>query len=411
MKILYLAHRIPYPPDKGDKIRSYHVLSHLSRLGDVDLLAHVDDPRDLRHRQILADCCRRVELFPIHPGISRLKAMLAVLRPGMPLSVAFMARRVVAARVRELLETEDYDLIVAFSSQVARYVPPGVRVPFIMDMVDVDSAKFDQYGRISRWPKSWIHRMEAKRLRAFERAIGDRASRVVLTTGREVSLYEASVSRSGNVSAIVNGVVLPDSVTPQAERKAPVALFLGQMDYPPNVDAVQFAARQIWPLVRAQRKDAIFRIVGRNPVAAVLALAGLPGVEVTGAVPDLKAHLDGAALSLVPLRIARGIQNKVLESLAFGLPVITTRSVLDTLHEDARDAITARDEPEALASAVVELLDDPALRQRLADKGRAFVRLRHDWADFDRSWDRLIEEVAGSGVALRGAGGGARARL
>ncbi|HMS18615.1 MAG TPA: hypothetical protein PKA37_17360, partial [Planctomycetota bacterium] len=172
MKILYLTHRIPYPPDKGDKIRSYHVLSHLTRRGDVDLIAHVDDPMDLRHRQILADCCRRVELFPIHRGYSKLCALTAFLRPSLPLSVAFMARRQVAERVRSLIATENYDLVVAFSSQVAHYLPRDLDVPFIMDMVDVDSAKFDQYADQAGFLRSRVLRMEARRLRAFEKRIG-----------------------------------------------------------------------------------------------------------------------------------------------------------------------------------------------------------------------------------------------
>ncbi|HMS18039.1 MAG TPA: glycosyltransferase family 4 protein, partial [Planctomycetota bacterium] len=221
--------------------------------------------------------------------------------------------------------------------------------------------------------------------------IGERASRVLLTTEREVSLYEKIVG-NGRVQAVVNGVVVPEVVAPQAERSGKLSVFLGQMDYPPNVEAVVFAAREVWPRVRAQIPDATFRIVGRNPVRAVQDLARLPGVEVTGAVPDLRSHLDAAALSLVPLRIARGIQNKVLESLAFGVPVVTTRAVLDTLHSDASCALRAVDGAEALACEVVRLLQDVTERERLGVAGRAFVREHHDWTTFDQAWDRLLLE-------------------
>jgi sugar transferase (PEP-CTERM/EpsH1 system associated) len=296
-----------------------------------------------------------------------------------------------------LIKSEGYDLVVAFSSQVAHYIPKDLSIPFVMDMVDVDSAKFDQYADQAGWFRSKVLRLEARRLRAFEKDIGKRAARVVLTTDREVALYEELVG-SGPLIPIVNGVVVPDAVATQSSRNGKLSVFLGQMDYPPNIEAVIFAATQVWPRVRKRIPDAVFRIVGRNPVREVKELARLEGVEVTGTVPDLRAHLEAASLSLVPLRIARGIQNKVLESLAFGVPVVTTQAVLGTLHPDAKEAIRTGESAEELAEHVLALLPDSQAREKLGDAGRQFVKDHHDWAAFDRSWGALLGEV------LRGPG-------
>ena len=392
MKILYLTHRIPYPPDKGDKIRSYHLLAHLARRGAVDLITHVDDPRDLRHEQILRDCCRRVEIQPINRGLGYLKALGSLPRPSRPLSVAFLERRALRERTHELLATEDYDCVVAFSSQVATYLPEKIPCAFIMDMVDVDSEKFAQYARTAPFPKRWIHKVESRRLRKLEQAIGRQADRVVLTTPHEVDLYNRMIG-TGKPVSIVNGVTPPDVVRSQEDRSGDLAVFLGQMDYPPNVEAVTYVAREVWPLVRLQYPNARFRIVGRNPTPAVKDLAGNRGIDVTGTVPDLRVHLEAAALSLIPLRLARGIQNKVLESMAHGVPVVTTEAVRATLHPDADGAILASNTKEGLAEAVCKLFRDDLARRDLGTAGRKFVRRHHDWGLFDDAWDRLFEEV------------------
>lgn len=397
MRTLFLVHRIPYPPNKGDKIRSYHLLVHLARRGEVDLVTHVDDPRDLRHRQLLADICRRVEVFPLSPFVGRGRALLALIG-GHPLSVAYMTRSAARRRVRELLATERYDLVVGFSSQVAAYLPPDLEVPLLMDLVDVDSEKFAAYAAKRPGLRGLVDRVEARRLRRHEAELGARAARVVVTTPREAELYRDKVG-TGRVVAIGNGVVIPDVVPDAARRTAPLCVFVGAMDYEANVEAAEIGARKILPLIRASHPEAVFRIVGRNPSPRVTALAALPGVEVTGEVTDLRPHLDAAALALVPLRVARGVQNKVLEALAHGLPVVSSLEVLRSLAEGAEKAVFAAGDADGMAEKAIRLLGNPGERERAGVAARAYVRSHHDWRLFDAAWDRLIAEVSSAAPA------------
>jgi len=391
LNILFLCHRIPFPPDKGDKIRSYHLLSSLAKRGNVDLVTHVDDPRDLRHVQVLRDICRTVDAFPLNPFVGRIRALFAL--PGKtPLSVAYMTRPSVRRRVRELLLERRYDVVVGYSSQVAAYLPDDLDVPVILDLVDVDSEKWTAYGASRGVWRGFVPRIEGRRVRGLEGRIGERCARVVVTTPREAVVFAQCVG-SAEATAIGCGVVMPEVVLPQSQRDGALVVFVGTMDYDPNVEAVERVANDIWPMVRAARPDARFRIVGRSPSARVRALAARDGVEVTGEVPDLTEHLDHAAVALIPLRVARGIQNKVLEALAWGVPVVASTSVGACLHPDAAESVLTEDDDAALARAVVALLDDAALRESHADAGRSFVARHHDWRSTDDAWGRLIESV------------------
>lgn len=393
LSVLFLCHRLPFPPDKGDKIRSYHLLMSLAKQGDVDLVTHVDDPRDLRHVEVLRESCRTVDVFPLHPVVGYVRA-LGALATRAPLSVAYMTRRPAARRVRELLAGRSYDLVVGYSSQVAAYLPEDLDVPVVFDLVDVDSAKWAAYGDARGVLRGFIPRLEERRLGAFEKRIAAECARVVVATQREASVLEQRVGRFGAV-AIGNGVIAPAVVPDHGSRDAGLVVFVGMMDYPPNVDAVQRIADGVWPRVRESVPDARFRIVGRAPTANVRELAARPGIEVTGEVPDLSAHLGAAEVALIPLRIARGIQNKVLEAMAWGLPVVASPSVSACLHDDAAEAVSRHAEDADLADEVVRLLGDAALRQSRGDAGRTFVARHHDWERIDGQWAELIDGVLG----------------
>lgn len=397
LNILFLCHRIPFPPDKGDKIRSYHLLTFLAKRGNVDLVTHVDDPRDLRHVQILRDLCRTVEAFPLNPLVGKVRALLAVPQKT-SLSVAYMTRPAAARRVRELVDRNSYDVIVGYSSQVAAYLPKDVDVPVILDLVDVDSEKWSAYGEARGFLRGFVPRVEGRRVRNLEGRIGERCQRVVVTTPREADVFRDRVG-SGEAVAIGNGVVSPDEVPRQSSRTHDLVVFVGTMDYDPNIEAVERVVADIWPAVRAVRPQATFRIVGRAPSPRVRALADVEGVEVTGEVPDLTAHLEAASVALIPLRVARGIQNKVLEALAWGVPVVASESVGACLHPDAAASVTTSDDDSVLARSVIELLEDAELRQRRGEAGRRFVAKHHDWSSVDAVWGDLLSEVVGTGAA------------
>ncbi len=390
LKILFLSHRIPYPPNKGDKIRSWHLLNLCTRLGAVDLVTHADDPRDLRHCEHLRESCRSVFVERLGAWTGRFRAGVALLG-STPLSVAWMTRTHVRRHVADLIANNDYDLIVAFSTQVASYVPKGCTVPVVLDAVDVDSEKWAAYGRHNGL-RSLVARVEAKRMRRYEQCCGQRAGRVVLCTPREAALWR-EVVQSGTVMHIGNGVAVPDEVPGAAAREADLMVFSGAMDYEPNVLAAQLAARVILPEVRALRPGARLRIVGRNPTASVKALAALPGVEVTGEVPSMKPHLEAASIALVPLTIARGIQNKVLEALAHGLPVVTTPVVAASLQDNGAGGMAVC-APEDMAAVASALLGDVAARERMAKLGRRHAQRNHCWSHFDAAFGQLFASIA-----------------
>lgn len=403
MDVLFLSHRIPYPPDKGDKIRSYHRLVHFARHGNVDLVTHVDDPKDLRHVQILKDMCRSVDVYPLSPAMSRMRAMGSVLS-GDSLTAGWMTRPVARRRVQELLAGRRYDLVFGYSSQVGVYLPRQLDAPFLMEMVDVDSEKFRAYAKDAGLLGRCVHGLEARRLLALERKLAERADRVLLTTENEVSVYERRIGR-GRVAAITNGVRRPEGVVAGAARDPGLSVFVGQMDYGPNVEAVTIGAREILPRIREEIPDARFRIVGRAPTRAVEALAELPGVEVTGGVADLRPHLEAASLALVPLRVARGIQNKVLEAMAHGLPVVASAAVFRCMDPAAEEGMRIAEGAGSLADAVVQLLRDPGRRTEMGAAARRFVELHHDWDALDRDFDALVREILGEAPLEVGSSG------
>ena len=393
---------MPYPPDKGDKIRSFHLLVRLARSHSVDLVTHVDDPRDLRHAQILEDLCTSLSIFPLNRAVSACRAGLALFTGG-PLSVAWMTREAARRRVAGILSERRPDLIVGYSGQVGAYLPPSGGPPVILDLVDVDSAKWSAYGAARGLVRGALDRLEGRRLRVFERRMAERCERVVLTTERERRLFNETVS-SRPAAVISNGVVLPDAVPGADAREPGLMIFVGSMDYSANVEAAVMGATEILPQVRRTVPQARFRIVGRHPTRRVRRLAELPGVEVTGEVPDVEEHLRAAALALVPLRVVRGIQNKVLEAMANGLPVVASEEVARCLGDGARPALATGGDAAGLADHAAALLRDRSARERAGRAGREYVAANHDWDGIGAQWDRLIEEVMKPEVTC---GGGA----
>lgn len=394
--LLYLPHRIPYPPDKGDKIRSFHLLNTLARIGEVDLVTHADDPRDLRHVEVLRESCRSVTVFPLPRWRSRLRAATAIFT-GTPLSVAWMTRGLAGEFVRELLAERTHDAIVVCSSQGMSYLPANLAAPVILDAVDVDSEKWTALASGCA-PSHWIAALESRRMRRFERASHARSARVVLSTEREAALWR-KVAGSEDVLAITNGVALPASVVSTTCRQPGRLMFCGAMDYEPNVRAATLAATKVLPAVQKCNPSAHLVIVGRNPTESVRGLAALPGVSVTGEVPDIAPHLQSASVALIPLEVARGIQNKVLEAMAHGVPVVTTPAVASSLDDSVHGTIAVAS-VEQMAAVTLQLLADEGGRARLAAAGRAFVAEHHSWSRFDAAFGAVLRDSM-AGTAAR----------
>ncbi len=381
--LLFLAHRIPYPPDRGDKIRSWHLLRHLAGLGRVHLVCFADDAADAAHLPSL-----RAALGPalgeVHVEIrrtSRASAGLRALVGGKPSSLTLFDSPTLRGFVTRLLASGRIATIFAFSGQMAQFVPARCTQRFVMDFGDVDSDKFAQYAEDGSGPMAWVHRREADLLSAFERATAERADLVTFVSEAEAALFRA---RTGlpNIRGLSNGIDFtffdPEAdfqrLSPAERGEGPILLFTGQMDYAPNVDAVSWFARDVMPLLA----DARFVIAGRSPTAEVLALAG-ERVRVTGAVADMRAWLAAADVVVAPLRIARGIQNKVLEAMAMARPVVASPAAFEGIEaEPGRDLVVA-DSAAATADAVSALLAHPKRGAAMGRSARGLVVGSYNW--------------------------------
>ncbi len=369
--LLFLAHRAPFPPDRGDKIRSFHILSHLAARARVHLCAFADDPADRVVPPALAARLASCRIVPRTKSSPR--AGLEALVSGRPLSLTAFADRRMTAAVADVARAHPIAATYVFSGQMAPYAPAGV--PMTMDMVDVDSAKFAQLAEGARGPMAWIYAREAGLLAAHERSVSARAAATLFVSEAEAALFRAGGGR-GRIVAVENGI---DAATYDPATCRPVAagaetiLFTGQMDYRPNIEAVTWFADHVLPIVRQSRPAAVFVIVGRAPVAAVTRLGARDGVVVTGTVPDVRGWLAAARVCVAPLRLARGIQNKVLEAMAMARPVVATQAAAEGI--DHGGTIAVADSPEAFAAAVIAALDGPADRP----DARAQVLSRYDW--------------------------------
>ncbi|HKT78064.1 MAG TPA: TIGR03087 family PEP-CTERM/XrtA system glycosyltransferase [Sphingobium sp.] len=394
-EILFLCHRIPFPPDRGDKIRSYHLLKRLVEIAPVHVGCFADDDRDMGFAadmaQLTASQC------VLKRDRSRIAAGLAGFLKRQPLLVSLFDSRPLHDWVRQILAERPITAVVAYSAQMAHFVPPlPVGIRFLMDFVDFDSAKYAAYGEAGSGPMAWINRREGRALLAFERATAARADMSAFVSEAEAALFrDASGLGPDRVIGIDNGVAL-DYFDPAADFASikrpgqPLFVFTGQMDYRPNVEAVDSFAHQSFPALRALHPDACFAIVGRNPAPQVEALAALPGVIVTGAVPDVRGWLAAADIVVAPLRIARGIQNKVLEAMAMARPVVASPQAAEGI--DARDGahlLVAADPAEEIEK-IADLLADPARSRRLGHAARARMEERYRWSETLRDLPAML---------------------
>jgi sugar transferase (PEP-CTERM/EpsH1 system associated) len=391
MRILMLAHRLPYPPHTGDKVRAYHVARHLSREHRLTLACLADQPDAATAVTRLREEIPDLEVVRVAAARQRLRALVG-LAAGRSATMAYFDSAELANRVARRSERDGFDLIYVSSSSMFQYVRATDRTPVVMDFVDVDSEKWLEYGARLRPPARWIYALEGQRLRRLEGIAARRANRCLVVSREEVKVLE-SFAPWARTTAIPNGVDLEYFVPPRIPAAGSTIVFTGAMDYFPNVDAAKYFVDAVFPRVRDRAPDAQFRIVGKNPTPAVRSLASRPGVTVTGGVPDVRPYLRDAALAVAPLRVARGIQNKVLEGMAMGLPVVATRPAHEGLEARAGRHLFVEDDPAAFADLVVRLLRDAALRAVTGREARAFVEARHSWKALMTRVDRTLSEI------------------
>ncbi len=384
--LLYLVHRLPYPPDKGDRIRAYHVIRHLARRARVHLACLADEPVPEESVRRLEALCARVRVVRLGPSRWG-RALSSMARGGTVTAGAFSSPRLVRV-LREWAGGTPFAAALASSSAMVPYLRRRELsgVPAVVDLVDVDSQKWFDYAAAERGPAAALYRAEGRRMRRLEAALPSWARAVTLVSEAETELFR-SFCPSPDVHTVPNGVDL-DYFKPHAPALAEDGcVFVGALDYKPNVDAATWFCREVWPAVVREHPDARVRLVGRQPVAEVRRLAEVPGVEVVGQVPDVRPHLARAAAAVAPLRIARGVQNKVLEALAMRKPVIASPQALAGLRERLDLPALTATSPAEWAEHVSRLLGDEPLRRQLGAAGRRYVESYH-------SWDRCLEPLS-----------------
>jgi len=396
--LLYLVHRLPYPPDKGDKVRSFHLLKHLLANHRVFLGTFVDDEQDLPHVDVLRSMCADVHAVRLQPRMARLRSV-AALATGGPLTLRYYADRSLADWVGRTLRDQAIDAALVFSSSMAQYVEDRKGLRVFLDLVDVDSAKWGQYGERHSGPLRWLYRRESQTLLAYERRIVCDAERSYFVTENEVELFRRLAPEcTDRVESMGNGVdagyFAPDPARPSpfTDGERPI-VFTGAMDYWPNVDAVTWFAAEVLPRLRERHAGLRLVVVGRNPSAEVRALAG-ESVVVTGTVPDVRPYLQHAAVAVAPLRVARGIQNKLLEAMAMGVPVVASPDCVKPLQARVgSEVLTAADAADFVREIEGLLLDGDRARA-IGAAGRRRVLDSYSWSAHLQLLDDRLDLVA-----------------
>lgn len=405
--LLYLVHRMPFPPNKGDKIRSYHLLRHLAERYAVHLGTFVDMPEDFAHVPQLEALCASHHVETLDPRAARLRSVSGFLT-GEALTLPYYRNANLQAWVRRTVSDHGIRKAVVFSAAMAQYVRGLADLRVVLDFVDVDSAKWSEYARRHAWPSSVVYRREGAKLLAFERAAAERSAANVFVTRGEADLFlRLAPGLERSVHVIENGVNT-DYFAPRAERPSPFAaneapiVFTGAMDYWPNIDAVAWFASEVLPPVLAVRPDARFYIVGMNPSPAVSALGSRAGITVTGTVPDVRPYVQYAAAVVAPLRVARGIQNKILEAMAMERPVVISTAASAGVSGAPGREYDVADSAEEFAQKVLAVLR-PSAGAEMGRQARARIESDYAWDRNLATFDRLLEgDLAPSATLVAG---------
>ncbi len=407
-RVLMLTHRLPFPPDRGDRIRSFHLLKLLARHFDLAVACTSDEPVRNEQRDALAAMAQRVAITPISRRYSRLRGVAAMLAGRAATPAAFF-RPSLARTIQRWDEREPFDAILTFCTGMIDYARlltcsrrPGSPVPVhILDLVDVDSMKWLAYARQSRQPLRWVYSAESRRLRAIEAGCFDRFDAITFVSHAEAEAYRQHVGERPHLHIVTNGVDL-DYFQPLPDADTRRLVFIGVLDYRPNVDGIEWFVEHVMPPLRCRVAGARLSIVGRNPTRRVLELRHRDGVDVVGSVDDVRVHLRQAAAVIAPLRIARGMQNKVLEAMAAARAVVCSPAAFEGI-----DAVAGRDllvgtEPQHWANTLERVLTEASYRQMIARSARRRVEQGCDW---DRCLEPMIGLLSGQGPATYRAAG------
>lgn len=393
-QILYLVHRTPYPPNRGHRIRSFHWLDYLAQRAEVDLAFLADEPLSQKHLGELAARCRRMTWVRTTRLGQRCRGMISLLSGRSATEAAFNSSRLKSALRTWLVETT-YDWIIAYCSSMAVYLRglPVFPSQCIVDLVDVDSQKWLDYAEVTSGPSAFLYRMEGNRLRRFECELDRLAKFLVFVTEQESRIY-CTFHATDKIRVVENGVDLeyfdPSALESAGSTGVPLRLvFVGAMDYYPNVDGVRWFIQEVWPRIQ-NKGDIVFEIVGAGAEKNLCRLVEkTPGVRLVGDVPDVRPYLRGG-IGVVPLRIARGLQNKVLEAMAMGCPVVASPAAVEGLDITVGEDVLSAENCDDWIAQLTQLIQSPERRRQLGCAARAKIESRYRWPERLKTLGELL---------------------
>jgi len=391
VNILYVCHRFPFPPSRGGKIRPFHMIRHLSAQGHhVTVCSLVRSPEEATEALGIAPHCTRFEVVTVS-ALAQLLRMIVRLPLLTPSSMGYFFSPELAGRVRHLLETQPWDLILVHCSSVAQYVEHVRRVPKLLDFGDMDSHKWLEYANYKQFPLGWGYRVEGTKMTLAEKRLARKFDLCTTTTRTEWETLESY--RTGVATDWFPNGVDTEWFCPSGAPYDPDTIsFIGRMDYYPNQECMARFCKQTWPLLKAARPKMKLLIVGADPSPEMRALGLLDGVTVTGSVPDVRPHVRSSAVMVAPMNIARGTQNKILEAMAMGVPVVTSAIAAGGVDAEAASHFLVANGPPEYARAILGLLENPAERQRLAHAGRERMLSHHAWPSSMKRLELIIED-------------------
>ncbi len=391
MRILYLCHRFPYPPTSGGTVRPFNMIKHLHHVGhEVVVCSLTRSAEQTRDAQGIAPYCTEFHIGEVDDRMQTLR-MIATVPTPITASASFFHSSKLARTIRRLLAQRRFDLIFVHCSSVAHYVADVEGVPKILDFADMDSQKWLEYAQHKPFPKSLAYLWEGKRLLAEEKRLAKRFDfNTAITRSEHKTLLDFGVDTPSDW--FPNGVDSAFFTPPQEAGYDPGTIaFIGRMDYFPNQQCMQDFCADVLPLLKARRPAIKLLIVGADPSAEVRKLGDIEGVHVTGSVPDVRPYVTRAALTVAPLRIARGTQNKILEAMAMGVPVVCSSVAAGGVDAVPGEHFLTADTPQEVCDAILRILDDRGHRDRLARAGRARVLSNHAWPTSMKRLDAIIE--------------------
>ena len=394
--LLYLVHRLPYPPNKGDKIRSYNILKYLSQYHKIYLGTYIDDPEDFQYQSKVNALCEETYIETINPKIAKLKSLIGFIQ-GRALSIPYYASNTMQLWVDKVIEENNIENALVFSSPMAQFILNHQSMRKIMDFVDIDSDKWQQYTQSHKGLMNFVYAREAKLLFKYEKEIAQKFDASIFVSKKEAGYFQKLIKQQDSkIKGISNGIDF-SYFNPELEFRSPydsaskVLVFTGAMDYWANCDAVIWFATEIFPVLYAKDQSYRFVIVGSNPSPRVIKLSKQAGIDVTGRVEDVRPYIKYAFLSVAPLRIARGIQNKVLEAMAMNKVVVASNNAMEGIDINDEIAQNVTDTVQGQISCILSLVKNNT--EQLGKKSGQWIRQKYHWKTVLEPLKLLIETI------------------